>query len=192
MTLHIFGIRHHGPGCARSLLAALEALQPDILLVEGPPDAAEALPLIAHEDLKPPVALLVYAQDEPRRAAFYPFATYSPEWQALRYAVARGVPARFIDLPQSIRIAATMEEEAALLAALEAAWRADISLVKLDLNAAQRRAQVQLSAQSLDALFGFVERLKQNRARVTLERHAFDERQPPEWALQASLTVNWS
>ncbi|MFN8511945.1 MAG: DUF5682 family protein [Chloroflexia bacterium] len=32
-----------------------------------------------------------------RRAAFYPFAAYSPEWQALRYAVARGVPARFID-----------------------------------------------------------------------------------------------
>ncbi|MCA9635696.1 MAG: hypothetical protein KC420_06655 [Myxococcales bacterium] len=32
---HIFGIRHHGPGCARSLVAALEALaraQPLILL----------------------------------------------------------------------------------------------------------------------------------------------------------------
>jgi hypothetical protein len=121
MTLHLFGIRHHGPGCARSLLAALEALQPDILLVEGPPDAAEAVPLIAHADLKPPVALLVYAQDEPRRAAFYPFASYSPEWQALRYAVARHIPTRFIDLPQAIRIAATIEEEAALLAALEAA-----------------------------------------------------------------------
>jgi hypothetical protein len=121
MTLHIFGIRHHGPGCARSLLAALEALQPDILLVEGPPDAADALPLIAHEGLKPPVALLVYAQDEPRRAAFYPFATYSPEWQALRYAVARGVPARFMDLPQSIRIAMAIEEEAVLRAQLEAA-----------------------------------------------------------------------
>ncbi|TAL53580.1 hypothetical protein [Pandoraea sp.] len=88
--------------------------------------------------------------------------------------------------------AAPLVDPLPMLAALEAAWRADISLVKLDLNAAQRRAQVQLSAQSLDALFGFVERLKQNRARVTLERHAFDERQPPEWALQASLTVNWS
>ena len=113
MSLHIFGIRHHGPGCARSLLAALGALGPDVVLVEGPPDAAEALPLIAHDGLVPPVALLVYAVDEPRRAAFYPFARYSPEWQALRYAIGRGIPARFIDLPQSIRMAAAMAEEGA-------------------------------------------------------------------------------
>ena len=34
----IFGIRHHGPGSARSLRAALEQLRPDAILVEGPPD----------------------------------------------------------------------------------------------------------------------------------------------------------
>ncbi|HEX5503115.1 MAG TPA: DUF5682 family protein [Thermomicrobiales bacterium] len=105
MSVHVFGIRHHGPGCARSLLAALAALAPDIVLVEGPPDAQEVLPLLTHEAMRPPVALLVYAPDAPRHAAFYPFATYSPEWQALRYAAARGVSARFIDLPQSVRIA---------------------------------------------------------------------------------------
>lgn len=112
MSLHVFGIRHHGPGCARSLLAALEALGPDIVLVEGPPDAAEALPLIAHAEIVPPVALLVYAPDAPRQAAFYPFAQYSPEWQALRYAFARNIPARFIDLPQAIRLAARLTEHA--------------------------------------------------------------------------------
>lgn len=32
-TVHLFGIRHHGPGCARSLRKALETLQPDCLLV---------------------------------------------------------------------------------------------------------------------------------------------------------------
>lgn len=121
MSPHIFGIRHHGPGCARSLLAALEALGPDIVLVEGPADAAEALPLIADEGLVPPVALLVYAPDAPRHAAFYPFARYSPEWQALRYALARGIPARFIDLPQAVRIAANLAAEAEALAAVEAA-----------------------------------------------------------------------
>ncbi len=97
--LTIYGIRHHGPGCARSLLAALEAQEPDIVLVEGPPDAADVLPLLAHAAMQPPVALLVYAPERPRHAAFYPFATYSPEWQALRYASARGISARFIDLP---------------------------------------------------------------------------------------------
>ena len=46
MTVHIFGIRHHGPGSARSLLSALETLQPDCILVEGPPDADDLLPLM--------------------------------------------------------------------------------------------------------------------------------------------------
>jgi hypothetical protein len=108
--LTIYGIRHHGPGCARSLLAALEAQEPDIVLVEGPPDAAEVLPLLAHAGMQPPVALLIYAPERPRHAAFYPFATYSPEWQALRYASARGIPARFIDLPFAFQ---PLEEESA-------------------------------------------------------------------------------
>jgi hypothetical protein len=111
MSVNVFGIRHHGPGCARSLLAALAALEPDILLVEGPPDAAEVLPLIVHEELRPPVALLVYAPDAPRRATFYPFATFSPEWQALRFALGRGIPARFIDLPQALRLGAEDAED---------------------------------------------------------------------------------
>lgn len=111
MSVNVFGIRHHGPGCARSLLAALAALEPDILLVEGPPDAAEVLSLIVHEELRPPVALLVYAPDAPRRAAFYPFATFSPEWQALRFALGRGIPARFIDLPQALRLGAEDAED---------------------------------------------------------------------------------
>ena len=47
----------------------------------------------------PPVALLVHAVDDPETSAFYPFAEFSPEWQALRFAVGAGVPVRFIDLP---------------------------------------------------------------------------------------------
>ena len=105
MSVHVFGIRHHGPGCARSLLTALAALEPDIVLVEGPPDAQEAVPLLALEEMRPPVALLVYAPGRPQHAAFYPFTSFSPEWQALRYALGRGIPARFIDLPQAIRFA---------------------------------------------------------------------------------------
>ena len=31
----VFGIRHHGPGSARSLQRALQALQPDTVLIEG-------------------------------------------------------------------------------------------------------------------------------------------------------------
>ena len=99
MSVHVFGVRHHGPGSARSLRAALDALLPDVVLVEGPADADALLPLAAHADMQPPVALLAYAPDEPRTAAYWPFAVFSPEWIALRHALGRGVPVRFIDLP---------------------------------------------------------------------------------------------
>lgn len=98
-AVHVFGIRHHGPGSARSLVAALDQLQPDCVLVEGPPDAAPVLPLAAHAALQPPVALLLYDPEAPRRAVYYPFAAFSPEWNAIRWGLARGVPVRFMDLP---------------------------------------------------------------------------------------------
>ncbi len=100
MAIHVFGIRHHGPGCTRALRAALEELRPDALAVELPADAAPVLPLVARDDWKLPVALLVYRPDVPRQAAFYPFAEFSPEWQALRWAAAKGVPVYPMDLPQ--------------------------------------------------------------------------------------------
>ncbi|ULR87252.1 DUF5682 family protein [Comamonas sp. B21-038] len=100
-NVHFFGIRHHGPGCARSLVQALAQLQPDCLLVEGPPEGEALLPMLRSAELRPPVAMLVYMQDEPSQAAFYPFAEFSPEWQALQWASAQGVATRFIDLPQT-------------------------------------------------------------------------------------------
>jgi len=102
---HIFGIRHHGPGCARTLVRALQALQPDCLLVEGPPEGNETLRFIVHEQMAPPVALLVHASDDASNSVFYPFAEFSPEWQALRWAVGQGVPARFMDLPVGVSLA---------------------------------------------------------------------------------------
>ena len=108
---HVLGIRHHGPGSARGVVAALEEICPQAVLVEGPPDADALIALAAHAEMRPPVALLVYRPDEPKRAAFYPFAEFSPEWQAIRWAVMRGVPVRFMDLPLRHRMA--LEKEAA-------------------------------------------------------------------------------
>jgi hypothetical protein len=107
--VHFFGIRHHGPGSARSLVHALAAVQPDALLIEGPPDADELLPLAAHAQLEPPVALLVYVPETPRNAVLYPFARYSPEWQAIHFSLSNGLPVRFIDLPQSWQLAEANE-----------------------------------------------------------------------------------
>lgn len=111
--VHLFGVRHHGPGCARSLLKALEALQPDCVLIEGPPEADDLLALAGAEGMEPPVALLLYAPEAPKYAAFYPFAEFSPEWQAIRYALRQGVPVQFMDLPQTHALALVREREIA-------------------------------------------------------------------------------
>ncbi len=102
-SLHILGIRHHGPGSARMVARALDTLRPDAILIEGPPDADEVLPLAADVAMKPPVALLIYEPDTPANAAYYPFAEFSPEWQAIRWGLSHGAPVRFIDLPFSLR-----------------------------------------------------------------------------------------
>ena len=98
-SVAVLGIRHHGPGSARSVVAELDRLRPSAVLIEGPADADPLLALAADPGLVPPVALLAYAPDEPRVSAFWPFAVFSPEWQALAWAAANGVPARFCDLP---------------------------------------------------------------------------------------------
>jgi hypothetical protein len=125
MAVQVYGIRHHGPGSARSLRAALEAMQPDIVLVEGPPDAQEVLPLLAHEQMRPPVALLIYAPDQPQRAVYYPFAIFSPEWQAIHYALSHEIPVRFMDLPQAHRMA--QEPDEPTVAATEAETQAEMT-----------------------------------------------------------------
>lgn len=106
----VLGIRHHGPGSARSVLAELERLQPDALLVEGPSDASGLIDLMIDPGMRPPVALLVYAPDEPRVATFYPLAEFSPEWVALRWALEHGIPARFIDLAAGAQFAVAKAE----------------------------------------------------------------------------------
>jgi hypothetical protein len=109
----ILGIRHHGPGSARSLKNALEAFVPDIVLIEGPPEANALLSLAIHKEMQPPVALLVYVPDAPQQAVVYPFAEFSPEWQAIVYGVRRKIPVRFMDLPQEHWMAMRSQEQAA-------------------------------------------------------------------------------
>ncbi|MFE1834861.1 DUF5682 family protein [Streptomyces sviceus] len=101
----LLGVRHHGPGSARAVRAALDAARPRVVLIEGPPEADALIPLAAEEDMRPPVALLAHAVDEPGRSAFWPLAEFSPEWVAIRWALEHEVPARFIDLPATHTLA---------------------------------------------------------------------------------------
>lgn len=132
-AVHVFGVRHHGPGSARRLIEALDALRPAAVLIEGPADASELLPLLADPAMVPPVALLTYAADAPERASFWPFAVYSPEYQAACWAVRNGAILRFIDIPAGWRLApeaADAGADAAADAAAEAG--ADAALDAVD------------------------------------------------------------
>lgn len=110
---HYFGIRHHGPGCARSLVRAFAALEPDCVLIEGPPEAESLIASTVAADMQPPVALLSYCPTDPKLAVYHPFAGFSPEWQTLCWAAARRVPVRFIDLPMAHWLALPEETAAA-------------------------------------------------------------------------------
>ncbi|MEM5549384.1 DUF5682 family protein [Pseudoalteromonas neustonica] len=109
--IHYFGIRHHGPGSSKRLLAALEQLQPQYILIEGPADCSDLLPLLAHQQMKPPVALLSYAVEHAQSSIFYPFAEYSPEYQASVWAKQQQIPSAFIDLPIAVRLAQMQAEQ---------------------------------------------------------------------------------
>lgn len=108
--IHYFGIRHHGPGSSKRLLAALNRLQPQKVLIEGPADCGELLPMLGSTQMSPPVALLAYAAERPECALYYPFADYSPEYQACRWSLQAGSELHYIDLPVNIQLAQMLEQ----------------------------------------------------------------------------------
>lgn len=85
--------------------AALDAYRPAAVLIEGPPEADALTALAAAPAMRPPVALLAHVADDPARAAFWPFAEFSPEWVAMRWAAEAGAAVRFIDLPAAHTLA---------------------------------------------------------------------------------------
>ncbi|ATE54054.1 VWA containing CoxE family protein [Actinosynnema pretiosum] len=98
----LIGVRHHSPALAAAMPALLEAADPEVLLVELPQELGEWLPHLADPDLLAPVALSGAARDG-GSLAFYPFADFSPELAAIRWARRNGVEVRPCDLPIALR-----------------------------------------------------------------------------------------
>ncbi len=111
MSVRVFPVRHHGPGSARALAASLGSWEPDAVLIEGPPEADAVLGVASSAELRPPVALLAYLPGKPTLSAFYPLSSWSPEWVALRHALARGVPATMIDLPAGVLLSGRSDSD---------------------------------------------------------------------------------
>jgi hypothetical protein len=104
MTITILGIRHHGVGSATHVLRRLQEIQPDMIMIEGPPEITDVLQYVGHEGLVPPVSIMVYDQSEPKTSVFYPFSSFSPEWVAADYANKNGVALRALDMPAAVNL----------------------------------------------------------------------------------------
>ncbi|MFD3372823.1 DUF5682 family protein [Streptomyces sp. NPDC058697] len=102
---YLIGVRHHAPSLAAAVPALLDAAKPDVLLVELPDEMQEWLPWLGHEETRAPVALAAAPRDGGggRGPAFYPFADFSPELAAVRWAARHDVPVVACDLPLADR-----------------------------------------------------------------------------------------
>ncbi|EGK03207.1 DUF5682 family protein [Dysgonomonas gadei] len=101
---NIFGVRHLSPGASYHLIQYLEEKKPKCILIEGPSDATDMLYNIANKAVKPPIAVLAYTTELPIETVLYPFASYSPEYQAICWGVKKKLDVRFIDLPSDIML----------------------------------------------------------------------------------------
>ena len=118
-----YPVRHHSPACAWHLEQAMERYRPELVLVEGPENANDLIPILANPETHAPVALYYAYRDDANllgtaepaedtmppenHACYYPFLDQSPELAALRLAERLGIPARFIDLPYGEILVAT-------------------------------------------------------------------------------------
>lgn len=102
---YIFGIRHLSPAGAWHLRQFLTEKKPRLVLVEGPGDLNEHMADITRPETKPPIAILAYTKEAPVRTILYPFAEYSPEYQAISWCKEQGIECRFMDLPSDVFLA---------------------------------------------------------------------------------------
>ncbi|MFJ1567280.1 DUF5682 family protein [Streptomyces erythrochromogenes] len=96
---YLIGVRHHSPALAAVVPALLDASGADVVCVELPADFQPWLEHLADPETVAPVALAGTGEDG--RLAFYPFADFSPELAAVRWARRCGAAVLCCDLPLS-------------------------------------------------------------------------------------------
>ncbi|MFF9652934.1 DUF5682 family protein [Streptomyces sp. NPDC014622] len=94
---YLLGVRHHSPALAAVVPALLEEARAEVVCVELPTDFQPWLEHLADPETVAPVALA--GAGEGGRLSFYPFADFSPELAAVRWAGSRGVEVVCCDLP---------------------------------------------------------------------------------------------
>lgn len=96
---YLIGVRHHSPALATLVPALLDVAGADVICVELPADFQSWLGHLADPATLAPVALAGAGEDG--RLGFYPFADFSPELAAIRWARDHGAEVLCCDLPLS-------------------------------------------------------------------------------------------
>ena len=96
---HLFPVRHHSPRSSAALRAYLDQVRPAVVLIEGPSDATHLLSALVDPGTVPPVAILGYRTDGTPASSLWPFAAYSPEYVAAKWAIEHGAAVELIDVP---------------------------------------------------------------------------------------------
>ncbi|MFF4909953.1 DUF5682 family protein [Streptomyces sp. NPDC001260] len=96
---YLLGVRHHSPALAAAVPALLDAAGAEVVCVELPADFQSWLVHLGAPGTVAPVALA--GAGESGRLGFYPFADFSPELAAIRWARERGAEVVCCDLPMS-------------------------------------------------------------------------------------------
>ena len=96
---YLLGVRHHSPALAAAVPALLDASGAEVVCVELPTDFQPWLTHLGAPGTLAPVALAGAGEGD--RLGFYPFADFSPELAAIRWARERGAEVVCCDLPMS-------------------------------------------------------------------------------------------
>ena len=108
-------VRHHSPACSLHVKKVMEEYAPAVVLIEGPENANELIPVMTDPDTEAPFAIYYSYHDKTGQLSeekehykcYYPFLDYSPELVALRTAKRLGIPAAFMDLSYAGILAAS-------------------------------------------------------------------------------------
>ncbi|GGZ28246.1 hypothetical protein GCM10010387_22090 [Streptomyces inusitatus] len=96
---YLIGVRHHSPALAAAVPALLAEAAPEVLFIELPEEFAPWLEHLGDPATVPPVALAGSGGG----LVFLPFAEFSPELAAIRWAREAGVEVIPFDLPLGAR-----------------------------------------------------------------------------------------
>lgn len=110
-SLNIFGVRHLSPAASFHLIEYLNEKKPKHILLEAPADLQLLVSNLSDKRIKPPIAMLAYTTELPIETLLYPFASYSPEYQAMVWASKNKAAIEFIDLPACISLKLQQERK---------------------------------------------------------------------------------